>query len=277
MSQKSPGAGSPGVPETRKRKEVEAATDLRRVLEGEGRSAQNKYQMLAVGRAGLWALLKYEFCATLLGPLPGALGYFLRKVFFPYLLGEVGKGVVFGRNITIRHPHRIRLGSEVVIDDFAVLDGKGTKDCTIDIGSGSIVGRNTVLSCKEGTIRLGERTNISVNCTLISESELEIGHRVLMAGHCYLIAGGNHGIDRLDVPILEQPRVEKGGVRVGDNAWLGAQVTVLDGVNIGRDAVVAAGAVVTRDVPEFTIVGGVPARVMRDRRHASSRVDPDRP
>ena len=244
---------------------VESPSDLRRALEDEGGSTLAKYRALAVGRQGLWPLVKYELAMTLLAPLPGAVGYALRKLFYPYLLGGMGKGVVIGRNVTLRHPHRVWLGDGVVVDDFAVLDGKGTEECTISVGDRAIIGRNTVLSCKDGTIRLGPRANLSVNCTLISETRVEVEDRVLVAGHCYIIAGGNHGLERLDVPIVDQPRVEKGGVRIRQNAWLGAQVAVLDGVTVGRDSVVAAGAVVNRPVEDFTVVGGVPARTLRQR------------
>lgn len=250
---------------------VEARTGLRRVLEDPGGSAAAKYRALAVGRPGVWALLKYELLTCLLGPLPGALGLALRRKCYRWLLGRCGRGVVIGRNVTLRHPHRIALGDRAVIDDNAVLDAKGEEGVTIEVGPDAIVGRNTVLSCKGGTIRLGARANISVNCTLISETTLEVGDRVLIAGHCYAIAGGNHGIDRLDAAPIDQPRIHKGGVRIADNCWLGAAVTVLDGVEIGPDAVIAAGAVVHRSVPGFMVAGGVPARVLYDRRVRGDR------
>jgi len=244
----------------------EAVTDLRKVL-GEG-SAFAKYRVITVGRPSLFAWLKYELLTMLLGPLPGAIGYLLRKMFYKHLLGGMGRGVVIGRGVTLRHPHRIFLGNRVVIDDFAVLDAKGEHTRAIVIGDDAILGRNSALTCKDGTIRLGNRVNISVNCTLISETQLDIGDRVLIAGHAYLIAGGNHGIDRLDVAPIDQPRVEKGGIHIESNVWLGAGVTVLDGVRIGRDTIVAAGAVVNRSLAAFMIAGGVPARVLRDRREA---------
>jgi acetyltransferase-like isoleucine patch superfamily enzyme len=142
---------------------------------------------------------------------------------------------VIGRNVVIRHPHRIVLGDNVIVDDNAVLDAKGNRDVSIRIGSDAIIGRNTILSCKQmaeqsGTIELGERANISVNCTLISESRLAIGARVLVAGHVYIIAGGNHGIDRTDIPILEQPMVHKGGVAIEDDCWLGAGAGIAGGI-----------------------------------------------
>lgn len=256
---------------TAPRATVEARTGLRTVLENPGTSAAAKYRALAVGRPGLWALLKYELLTCLLGPLPGALGLALRQKCYRRLLGGCGRGVVIGRNVTLRHPHRIVLRDRAVIDDNAVLDAKGDGDVMIEVGPDAIVGRNTLLSCKGGTIRLGARANISVNCSLLSETTLEIGERVLIAGHCYIVAGGNHGIDRTDLAPLDQPRVHKGGVRIEDNCWLGACVTVLDGVTIGRDTVVAAGAVVHRSVAEFMVVGGVPAKVLYDRRTGGHR------
>jgi acetyltransferase-like isoleucine patch superfamily enzyme len=233
-------------------------------------SSLKKYMAFTVGKRSLFALLKYELLTGLLGAVPGAMGLLLRQKLYRHMFASCGRKVVFGCNVTIRHPHRIRFGDNIIIDDNAVLDGKGESDITIDIGSGSIIGRNSILSCKGGSIRLAERVNISVNCTLISETLLRIGENVLIAGHCYLIAGGNHGLDRTDIPILEQPLIEMGGIDIREHCWLGANVTVLDGVTIGRDSVAAAGSVVTKSVPEYHIVGGVPAKVLRDRKASAA-------
>ena len=89
------------------------------------KSLSVKYGELVVGRKGLFALLKYEIITGLFSGFPGALGFFFRKIFFPCLLGETGRGVVFGRGITLRHPHKIRIGARTVIDDQVVLDAKG--------------------------------------------------------------------------------------------------------------------------------------------------------
>ncbi len=248
---------------------VEADSEVRRMMKDTQGSALKKYMALTVGRPSLLALLKYELLTGLLGSIPGALGLVLRQKLYRHMFESCGRKVVFGRNVTIRHPHRIRIADNVIIDDNAVLDAKGEADVTIDIGGGSIVGRNSILSCKGGAIQLDDRVNISVNCTLISETRLHVGENVLIAGHCYLIAGGNHGLDRTDIPILEQPLIEKGGIDIGAHCWLGANVTLLDGVTVGRDSVIAAGAVVTKPVPEYSIAGGVPAKVLRDRKASS--------
>lgn len=171
-----------------------------------------------------------------------------------------------GRNVCLRHPKRIRLGKGVFIDDNCVLDAKGQSDEGISLGDGVVLARNSILSCKGGSIEIGENSNISANCLLISETSLKLGKNVLVAGMSYIIAGGNHGIERTDIPIIRQPVFSKGGVTVEDNVWLGANVTILDGVTIGRDSVIAAGAVVNKSIPEFTIAAGVPAKVIKQRR-----------
>lgn len=253
---------------------VEADSELRQLLKDPDVSPLRRYMALVLGRDSLWSLLWYELRLLLLSGIPGALGIVLRRKLYSGMFAVCGRGVVIGRNVVIRHPHRIVLGDHVIIDDNVVLDGKGNQSVSIRIGANSIIGRNTILSCKQmadqsGTIELADRVNISVNCTLISESRLTIGARALIAGHVYIVAGGNHGIERTDVPILEQPMVHKGGVAIEDDCWIGAHVTMLDGVVIGRDSVVAAGAVVTSVFEPFSIVGGVPAKRLRDRRSAA--------
>lgn len=251
-----------------------AQTELRETLAESGDSALRKYAKLCVGKPGVLALINYELRTSLLIGIPGGVGMVLRKRLYRGLWKRCGRGVVIGRNVTIRHPHRIALGDNVVIDDNCVLDGKGEADTTITIGDGAIIGRNTVLSCKGGSIVLGPKVNISVNCTLISETQLEIGQKTLIAGHCYIIAGGNHGIDRTDIPAVEQPCIQRGGVCIKEHAWLGASVTVLDGVTIGRDAIVGAGAVVTKSLEPFAIAMGVPAAVVRFRgRNSDEQAD----
>ena len=80
------------------------------------RSSRQKYVALVVGRPGLAALLQYELIVTLTQSCPGALGLGLRKTFYPLLLGSCGRNVVFGQNVVLRHPHKIHIGNNVVVD-----------------------------------------------------------------------------------------------------------------------------------------------------------------
>lgn len=230
------------------------------------RSLRSKYSGLFLGRKSFWGLLKYEFINLFITPVPGALGFWLRKIFYPRLLQKVGQGVVFGRNITLRHPHKITVGANSFIDDNAVLDAKGSANEGIRIGENAYIGRNTILSCKEGSIYLDDYCNISANCSLLSESEIRLGKYCFLAGECYLVAGGNHNISNTSTPIMFQPSLTKGGIKIGEDVWLGAGVIVLDGVAIGKGSVIGAGAVVAASLPEYSYAVGLRALRIRNRR-----------
>lgn len=237
----------------------EPDSEVRRLFKDSGKSDLKKYMWLTAGDVSFLSFVYYELAMMCFAGMRGAIGLFLRRQFFSPMLGECGRGVVFGRNVTIRHPGRISIGNNVVIDDNVVLDAKGDEDVTLRIGDNTIVGRNSVIVCKGGVIEIADSVNISVNCTLISESQLNLGQKTLVGGHCYIVAGGNHGIELNGIPFVDQPRTQKGGVNILQNCWLGAQSTVLDGTRIGPNAVVGAAALVNRDVHENTVVAGVPA------------------
>ena len=226
-------------------------------------SARRKYAALVVGRPDLASLIGYELIVTFTQSLPGALGLALRKALYPMLLGSCGRNVVFGQNVVIRHPHKIHIADNVVIDDNCLLDAKGETNAGIRISTGVFIGRNSILSCKNGDIEVGAAANIGFNCEVFSASRVTIGARTMLAAYSYVI-GGDH--DRADPskPALEQARTSA-GVTVGEGVWLGAGAKVLDGVAIGDMAVIGAGAVVTADVPAQAVAVGIPARVVANR------------
>jgi acetyltransferase-like isoleucine patch superfamily enzyme len=230
-------------------------------------SAREKYSKLVVGRPGWGPLLKHELVVLLSQHVPGALGFALRKQLYPSLLGSCGRGVIFGQNVVLRHPHKIHIGDNVVIDDNCLIDAKGDANRGITIGSGVFIGRNTILSCKDGNIRLEDGANIGFNCELFSASRVHIGRDTLIAAYCYVI-GGDHDFSDPSVPVLTQVR-RSTGVSVGDGVWLGAGAKILDGVTIGDRAVIGAGAVVRESVPAGAVAVGVPARIVSQREPAA--------
>ncbi len=239
-------------------------TALQSALTDQKTSALRKYQQLVVGRPGLMKLLLMELITLVITPLPGALGLVLRGLFYPLIFGSVGKKVVFGRSMTIRHPHKIHIGDNTVFDDYTVLDAKGENNRGIQIGRNVMVGRSTVLSCKNGDIVIGDNTNIAMNCFVQSAREVHIGSYVLFGAYCYVIGGGDHKIDRVDIPIISQGQVVR-GIRIEDNCWLGGGVLVQDGAQIEQDSLLGSGAVVRGRIPAFSIAAGVPARVKKSR------------
>lgn len=240
------------------------ATRLQATLTSTESSALKKYADMTIGSLQYSQLIKYELLTTFLSPLPGALGLFLRKQFYPYLLGKIGHHSVIGKSVTLRHPQKIKIGKGVVIDDYVVLDAKGKNNTGITIGDNTIIGRGTVISCKNGNIKIGRNTNIAMQCFIQSAKEVIIGENVLFSAFVYLIGGGDHKIDRIDIPIIAQGQVVR-GIHIEDNCFIGAGAKIQDGVIVGRDSVVGTGSVVRDSLPEYSISAGIPAKTIRFR------------
>src|SRR3954463_4137172 len=226
-------------------------------------SAREKYAALVVGRSGWASLIAHELVTLASQNIPGALGLVLRRALYPLLLGACGRNVVFGQNVVLRHPHKIRIGDDVVVDDNCLLDAKGDANRGITIGNRVFIGRNTILSCKNGNIDLEDGANVGFNCEIFSASSVRIGRDTLIAAYCYVI-GGEHDFSDPSQPVLAQARRSE-GVTIGAGAWLGAGAKILDGVSIGDRAVIGAGAVVRDPVPSAAVAVGVPARVVAQR------------
>ena len=135
----------------------------------------------------------------------------------------------------------------------------------IEIKANCALDRGVTLLCdgissSEPKIVIGENTYINRNTFIDAMRSLKIGRNCAIGPNCY-ITDRDHGLE-LGIPPLQQPMIAKPTV-IGDRVWLGANVTVLKGVTIGNDAVVGAGSVVTKDIPQGAIAVGVPAKVIK--------------
>lgn len=139
------------------------------------------------------------------------------------------------------------------------------------IGPWCWLGDGTQLRSHEGQVTIGAKVVFGRYDVLNSYLDVEVGDAAILADHAYL-CDFDHRTDRLDVPIKDQGIVTT-PTRIGADVWLGERVTVLRGVTIGRGSVIAAHAVVNRDLPPFSIAAGVPARVVRSR--LPPGMDPD--
>lgn len=238
--------------------------DIQKELFANNSSKLSKYQDLIIGQRNFFHLIKYEVIISICSWLPGAVGLLLRSKLIPLLLGSAGRNVNFGQNVVLRHPHKIHIGNNVVIDDNCVLDAKGNDNKGIRIGDNVFIGRNTILSCKNGDIELADNVNIGFNCEIFSANKVTLGEHALLAAYCYLIGGG-HDFDNNDVSVLEQGRSSK-GITLGEGVWLGAGVKVMDGLTIGKHAVIGTGAVVTKPIEAYSVAMGVPAKIIRKRK-----------
>jgi acetyltransferase-like isoleucine patch superfamily enzyme len=168
------------------------------------------------------------------------------------------KGYV-SASATIDHTD-LQTGRHVFIGDRVTIFQKN--DSSINMGHDvQLYGDIIIESGDGGHLRIGDGVHIQPHCFLMAYvGSIEIGQHVEVAPNCAFYPY-NHGT-RATEPIRYQPCETRGGIRVGDDAWLGYGVVVLDGVSIGKGAVIGAGAVVTSDIPDNAIACGVPARVV---------------
>jgi acetyltransferase-like isoleucine patch superfamily enzyme len=225
------------------------------------------YQEYVIGGSSLWNLLKYEVLINCISDLPGAIGLLCRKIFFPLMISQCGKGIVWGKNMVIRYPHKIQIKDQCIFDDGCVLDAKGETNQGISIGNFSMLGRHTILGCKNSDIFIGEHVGISPHCIIhaVDSSPVVVEEKVVIGAMVYLAGGGNYHFERTDMPISEQGMDFKGGIHIEKNCWIGANTVVLDGVTIGHDSIVGAGSVVSKDLPPLAIALGNPAKIIKMR------------
>ena len=245
---------------------AKSQTKFQAQVTDERKSPLRTYRDTVIGQPGLWPLARFELLMLACSWLPGVLGFGLRKILYPPLFAEIGRGVVFGRNVTLRQPHKMRIGNHVLFDDQCVLDAKGCPGTEFVIGNNVILSRGCILSAKEGALTIGDNTNFGADCLVYAVNQVKIGRDTLFAAQCY-VGGSMYHLERTDIPPIQQGSYGR-GVVIGDGCWLGAGVKVLDGVTVGDGVVIGAGAVVNRDLPPFTIAVGVPAKVIRKRGRA---------
>jgi len=112
-------------------------------------------------------------------------------------------------------------------------------------------------------ISIGDNVYLNKNVSITARDEVTIGNNVLI-GPNVVINTGNHTFSDRDIPIVKQGHTSE-KIVIGDDVWIAANAIILKGVNIGEGSVVAAGAVVNKDVPPYTVVGGVPAKIIKIR------------
>jgi acetyltransferase-like isoleucine patch superfamily enzyme len=158
----------------------------------------------------------------------------------------------------------LQLARDVFIGDRVVIY-QSRNGGSVELGEGVQLYSDIIIETGEGgSVKIGADTHIQPRCQFSAYAEsIQIGCRVEIAPNCAFYPY-NHGLAPGEC-IRNQPLETKGSIIIGDDAWLGFGVIVLDGVRIGKGAVLGAGSVVTNDIPDDAIAFGVPARVVRMR------------
>lgn len=183
------------------------------------------------------------------------------------LLGSARGFLFLGCNVTIRHAHLLKTGRGVVIDDNVFIDALG--EWGVRLGDGVTVARgcsiksSSVLWTTSKGFVMGNNSSLGDFSFVGAAGGVKIGSNVL-GGQRLSFHSENHNYKDASRPIREQG-VRREGIVVEDDCWLGTGSIFLDGVTVGRSSVVAAGSVVTRSIPPYSIVAGVPAKVIGTR------------
>ncbi len=199
----------------------------------------------------------------LLGGIPTFVGIGLRAVFYRLMLKMEGLAAIEA-NVRIRHADGIRLASGVYLDEGVYLHALPNG---ITIGANTYVMNHAELHVynfrhlPHAGITIGKNCLISEFNVLRGQGGITIGDNVYTAPHVQILAV-NHVYSDPSRPIIKQG-ITAQGIVIEDDAWIGAGAIILDGVRVGQGAVVAAGAVVSEPVRAHTVVGGVPARVIK--------------
>ncbi len=191
----------------------------------------------------------------------------LRGVAWSWRLGACRLPFFVGRRVQIRHARQLRVGRGVTLDDDVIIDALSRRGVTL--GDNVTIARGTVIQATGVMTRLGVGLEMGANANLGHYSfvgaagGVRIGANVLI-GQRVSFHSENHTFERTDVPIKAQG-VTQQGIVIEEDCWLGAGTIFLDGVTVARGSVIAAGSVVTKDVAPYSVMGGVPARLIRNR------------
>ena len=160
------------------------------------------------------------------------------------------------------HHRHLRLGPHIFIGDRVLIYQVDDGPSSVALGRRVRLHQEVIIETGAGgSLIIGEESNIQPRCQLSAyKGTIHIGTGVMMAPYCALYPY-DHGI-LPGMPVRKQPLRSRGGIVLGDEAWLGVGVIILDGVRIGAGAVVGAGSVVVHDVPDGAVAQGVPARVI---------------
>jgi acetyltransferase-like isoleucine patch superfamily enzyme len=185
----------------------------------------------------------------------------------PFLARGSGSPVFIGARVRLRTRGRIRLGKGATLGEGVLIQGLSRRG--VDIGPGASIGAHTIIMPTSVMRNLGEGCSIGANSGIGQYSFIgcgggvTIGRDVIM-GQYVSFHTENHLHADLDRPILAQG-VRRAPVVIEDDCWVGVKATFLSGARVGRGSIVAAGAVVRGDVPPYSIVAGVPAKIIGTR------------
>ena len=184
------------------------------------------------------------------------------KLLYGWRLAHIGHGAVIERGASLIGCSRIRVGDRTRICESVCIDAR-LDNSHIDIGNDVRICGHVYIDAAYGFVEIGNDVYIGSYTIIGGHGGCKIGDDCQIASYCYFIAA-NHKFDRADQLIrLQDYSIE--GIDIGQDCWFGNGATVLDGVTIGNGCVIAAKGVVTKDAKPYSVLAGIPTKVIRMR------------
>ena len=162
----------------------------------------------------------------------------------------------------IYFPKKLKLGKGCVIGN-SIIDAKSEREIGIEIGESSIICDYVHISTHKGHIKIGNHTAINHFCEIQGTGGLEIGDNVAISPHVSIFPF-SHNFQQKNILISKQGKSME-GIKIGNDVWIGANCVILDGVTIGNGVVLGAGTIVNKDISDYSIAVGVPAKIIKKR------------
>lgn len=195
--------------------------------------------------------------------------FFLRGMFQRLFFKRSSGWVLVGKGASIRYARHLSVGRDFIVEDYAEVNCMTYRGIIagdrVTIGKHAIIRPTNIYGSAIGEgLKIGNNSSIGPYSYIGCSGFIEIGDNVMMSPRVSIYAE-NHLFDHPDLTIKEQG-VKREFVKIEDDCWIAANTIILAGVTIGRGSVIAAGSVVTKDIPPYSIVGGVPAKVIKSRK-----------
>lgn len=197
----------------------------------------------------------------------------LQRFFF-----RSSKGVLLiGKRVTIRQAHYLTVGKSFIAQDNCEINCLSKRGIVlgdkVTVGSYAIIRPTNLYGGDPGEgLKMGDNSSIGPYSYIGCSGYIEIGNNVMISPRVSIYSE-NHNFDEVDLPMIDQG-VTRSFVKIEDDCWIAANAIILAGVTVGRGSVVAAGSVVTKDVPPYSVVAGNPAKVVKVRKEADGAAPP---
>ncbi len=209
-----------------------------------------------------WQRVKEVVVLILLGWIPRLPGSVLRRLLYRTIVARIGRALYIEAGVELLGANYIEIGDEVAILRDVRLNAV-TPHSKIRLGCGVSLERGVDIIAGNCHIEIGELTSLGPYTCIAGSGDIKIGKGCLISSHVGIYSN-NHNFADPTRYICAQG-ITSEGIVIEDDCWLGTGVKVLDGVTIGRGSVIGAGAVVTKDIPPYSVAVGVPAKVMAHR------------